>query len=65
MDEEKERPAHVYIHKETSLNDPHNERVLLQIDQRASAERRLLKKLDYRLLPTIIMIYIMNNVDVR
>ena len=67
MLEEKESPACVYIetHKETGLHDPNEDGVLLESDKRASAERRLVKKLDYRLLPTIVMIYIMNYIDVR
>ena len=56
--------AHVYIddHKET---DPNDDGVLLESDKRSSAERRLVRKLDYRLLPTIVVIYIMNFIDVR
>ena len=67
MAEEKEPPAHIYIkdHKETGLDDPNDDGVLLENDKRASAERRLVKKLDYRLLPTIVVIFIMNFVDVR
>ena len=33
--------------------------------ERALAEKRLVKKLDIRLLPTIILIFIMNYIDVR
>ena len=33
--------------------------------ERAVAERNLIKKLDARLLPTIFFIFIMNNIDVR
>ena len=36
-----------------------------QLEVRQSAERRLLRKLDFRLLPTIVVIYLMNYVDVR
>jgi len=32
---------------------------------RSSAERKLVRKLDMRLLPTIVLIYIMNYIDVR
>ena len=67
MDEEKDSPAraHIEIHKETGSNsyDLHDA-VLLANEQRASAERRLVKKLDRRLLPTVIVIYIMNYIDV-
>ena len=67
MVEEKGSPAHVYIedHKETGSHDSNDDGVLLEIDKRASAERRLVKKLDHRLLPTIVVIYIMNYIDVR
>ena len=67
MDKEKESPAHVYIetHKEIASHDLNDDGVLLEDDRRASAERRLVKKLDQRLLPTIVVIYIMNYIDVR
>ena len=67
MVKEKKTPSHVYIehHKETSSNDPNDDGVFLETDKRASAERRLVKKLDHRLLPTIVVIYIMNFIDVR
>jgi len=38
---------------------------LLAVDQRQSAEKRLVRKLDRRVLPTIVAIYIMNYIDVR
>ena len=64
MVEEKESPAQVYIenHKETGS---HDDGILLEANKRASAERRLVKKLDHRLLPTVVVIYIMNYIDVR
>ena len=67
MLEEKESHVHVYIetNKETGLHNSNDDGVLLENDIRASAERRLVKKLDYRLLPTIVLIYIMNYIDVR
>ena len=67
MVKEKESPAHVYIenHNEKGSHDPRDDGVLLESDKRASAEKRLLKKLDYRLLPTIVVIYITNFIDVR
>ncbi|KDR75724.1 hypothetical protein GALMADRAFT_97528 [Galerina marginata CBS 339.88] len=37
--------------------------ILLAADRRAAAEKNLLRKLDRRLLPTIIVIYIMNYID--
>ena len=38
---------------------------LLAPDIRVAAERRLVRTLDMRLLPTIIVIYIMNYIDVN
>ena len=38
---------------------------LLATDVRPAAERRLVRMLDMRLLPTIIVIFIMNYIDVR
>lgn len=37
---------------------------LLTADQRQSAEKKLVRKLDRRVLPTIVAIYIMNYIDV-
>ena len=37
---------------------------LLSPEVRVDAERHLVRKLDMRLLPTIILIYIMNYIDV-
>ena len=37
---------------------------LLADDVRPAAERRLVRTLDMRLLPTVILIYIMNYIDV-
>ena len=66
MIEEKDSPYdYIESHKETGSHDPNDDGVLLESDKRASAERRLVKKLDYRLLPTIIVIFIMSFVDVR
>lgn len=33
-------------------------------EERAVAEKKLLRKLDYRLLPTVFIIYVMNYIDV-
>ena len=38
---------------------------LLSADARPAAERRLVRQLDLRLMPTIIIIFIMNYIDVR
>ncbi|KAF8141262.1 major facilitator superfamily domain-containing protein [Boletus edulis] len=34
-----------------------------QLEARQAAERRLLRKLDFRLLPTVVVIYLMNYID--
>ena len=64
--DEKGSPSHVFIenHKESGSHDSINDGVLLEYDKRAAAEKRLVKKLDHRLLPTIVVIYIMNFIDV-
>lgn len=38
--------------------------VLLSAEARPEAERRLVRQLDLRLMPTIIIIFIMNYIDV-
>ena len=68
MDEETNSPArraHIKVHKQagSKSHGPHNA-LLLENGQRTSAERRLVKKLDCRLLPTVVVIYIMNHIDV-
>lgn len=49
----------------TSTSSPSVDGELLAQDIRLSAERRLVRTLDMRLLPTIILIFIMNYIDVR
>ena len=72
MVEEKESPspeshAHIEALNETGshASDSNDDGVLLENDKRASAERRLVKKLDRRLLPMLTLMFIMNYVDVR
>ena len=70
MVEEKEPSAHAYVdtHKDSetgSHDQASDDGFLLENDRRASAERQLVKKLDHRLLPTIVVIYILNYIDVR
>ncbi|KAG8221319.1 major facilitator superfamily domain-containing protein [Butyriboletus roseoflavus] len=36
---------------------------ILQVEKRQIAERRLVRKLDFRLLPTVVVIYLMNYID--
>ena len=43
---------------------PEDDRMLLDSGRRKEEERRLVRKLDMRLLPMIILIYIMNYIDV-
>ena len=38
---------------------------VLQAETRRDVERRLVRKLDFRLLPTVFIIYFMNIIDVR
>jgi hypothetical protein len=66
MVEEKESPAHVYVetHKKTDLHGSNDDDLSFENEQRASAERRLVKKLDHRVLPMVVLIYIMNYIDV-
>lgn len=37
---------------------------LLAPDRRVAAERKLVRQLDFRLLPTIVLIFILNYIDV-
>ena len=37
---------------------------VLEAENRTLAERKLVRKLDSRLLPTIVLIYVMNFIDV-
>lgn len=59
-----EKPiAEVLLRRASDDSLPDGE--LLAADVRPSAERRLVRMLDMRLLPTIIVIFIMNYIDVR
>jgi hypothetical protein len=62
MAEEKEFSAHAYVQadKETGSHNLRDDGFLLENDQRASG---LVKKLDHRLLPTIVVIFILNYID--
>lgn len=44
------------------INDPDSE--LLQPSRRLVAEKKLVRMLDMRLLPTIVLIFILNYIDV-
>ena len=49
---------------ERALSVGDDDGALLLPGVREAAERRLVRKLDYRLLPTVILIYILNYIDV-
>ncbi|KAL5512608.1 hypothetical protein ACEPAG_3261 [Sanghuangporus baumii] len=49
--------SHVSIEKEGQVN------AVQSLQNRSVAERRLLRKLDMRFMPTIVLIYIMNYID--
>ena len=54
------------IFVEITTTPPHDEDLPAPGSQeRLLAERRLVRKLDMRLIPTIFVIYIMNYIDVR
>lgn len=46
------------------LRDDSDSDVVLDATKRAATERSLLRKLDTRLVPTVILVYIMNIIDV-
>lgn len=59
-----EEVEHLEKKPSSSFNDTKDDGYLLSADVRPSAERALVRKLDMRLLPTIILIFIMNYIDV-
>ena len=69
---------HVEDKSQTSEDKPHHEAEVksnqgsddvtarvLELDTRVIAEKKLVRKLDRRLLPAIVLIFIMNYIDVR
>ena len=63
--EEKQSAEHVEVHDPIPSDSRKSEDdELLASDVRPAAERRLVRMLDMRLLPTIIVIFIMNYIDV-
>ena len=54
---------HVEDRSNSSLVDD-SDTALLDTGLRAQAEKKLVRKLDFRLLPTIILLFIMNYIDV-
>ena len=62
IDTEKKHESYEEGAAVVSVNGKHE---AAQLEVRQTAERRLLRKLDFRLLPTIVVIYLMNYIDVR
>ena len=52
-------------HSKGAQDDSSSSDNLMNAEVRASAEKKLVRKLDMRLISTIILIYIMNYIDVR
>lgn len=48
----------------TQGDDSASEASILEVHSRVAAERRLVRKLDMRLMPMIFLIFIMNYIDV-
>jgi len=65
-DDEKTRISFDEVQGESGSNVADSEEILPapRTRERAIAEKKLLRKLDTRLLPTIFIIYIMNYTDV-
>lgn len=59
-----EEVEHLERKPSSSINNTKGDGYLLYSDVRPSAERALVRKLDMRLLPMIILIFIMNYIDV-
>lgn len=53
------------LHATGSRDDADSYASVLEASNRVAAERTLVRKLDSRLLPTIVLIFIMNYIDVR
>ena len=66
MSEENEKPQiAMEEHKAGSDTSPGNPLPEIGSPERIRMEKKLVRKLDSRLLPTIFLIYIMNYIDVR
>lgn len=69
IDSKKGVPSEMYVEdisdkRDSPAQDGASNRVILDPEQRAADERRLVRKLDMRLMPMIILIFIMNYIDV-
>ena len=53
------------LHATSSRDDTDSFASILEASNRIIAERKLVRKLDSRLLPMIVLIFIMNYIDVR
>ncbi|CDO77032.1 hypothetical protein BN946_scf184403.g7 [Trametes cinnabarina] len=60
---EKEEVSVQHVERRLSSTESLDDGELLASDVRAAAERRLVRTLDWRLLPTIVLIFIMNYID--
>ena len=58
-------PGKVDVAELRNDDDESSYSTILDAENRKAAERKLVRKLDSRLLPTIVLIYIMNYIDVR
>ena len=58
-------PGKVDVAELRNDDDESSYSAILDAENRKTAERKLVRKLDSRLLPTIVLIYIMNYIDVR
>ena len=65
MSEKEKEASDIFV--ETSITPPFQDKDLPAHGsrERLLAERKLVRKLDMRLIPTIFVIYIMNYIDVR
>ena len=62
--DEKDKVSIAQVERRPSAASSLDDGELLALDVRAAAERRLVRILDWRLLPTIVLIFIMNYIDV-
>ncbi|KAJ3484028.1 hypothetical protein NLI96_g5907 [Meripilus lineatus] len=61
MSEEKQSEGDIHLPHDSAKNEPDG--ILLSPDRRPLAEQQLVRMLDMRLLPAIILIFIMNYID--
>lgn len=61
IDPEKKRESY---EEHAAMVGMNGDQEVLQLEARQAAERRLVRKLDFRLLPTVVVIFLMNYIDV-